>query len=166
LGRVGRNETACAEAADSPGLFEQRRIKTKLRHLAAEARRLPEAQSLVAAVLGDPSISDDIRLCDRPHAIDWSDGMPREGGVEPQDVGVLHTVLTAVGDNGGMPVRISERGRLDGGLPPVELAIVGHLRGNGLLTNRRDGNSWLCGPGPRVIEIAKRWGIELPDPGE
>jgi hypothetical protein len=168
-----RVEQLVGTAAGDPDTFQYRRARRRLEDgiakAKADAKRLPQAETVLAAVFADETLIDDLRFRHRPDAITQDErGNKIPAGhcrvLEPGHVSTLYLVLHAIGANDGQPITIGANGEIGDDLPRVELRSVGHLRVNGWLTNRRDGERWRTGYGTKVRAAAKRWKIALPKP--
>ena len=159
-------------AAGEPGLFERRRaVRAEQEKLAApEAgeRRLPQAESLLAAVVAEPDLYEGLRyrLRDDITVIDYF-GRQVPGAVaarvyEPENLVALFLCVSRIVEHGGRDIVIDEHGNLGHGLPPLPRGSLAQLRLNGWLTTSQDGAGTRVGLGERTRAIAATWGIDLP----
>jgi hypothetical protein len=176
-----RYEQLVGRAAGDERLFERKRRQAELRGALAEYRRdesrLPQAESILAAVFGDPELYDLLRPRPRENVGGWDEfGRPtpaRKGEfatariLEPDDIGVLFVLLGLIVESGG-EIAIADVGataRLpDRGLPHVcNLGErLSHLRGNGYLDLRVESGTAFVSCGPRVRKLCKSWELTLP----
>jgi hypothetical protein len=158
-----------------PTIFERKRreaaSKAKLAELANARRRHPQAESVVAAVMGDPDLFDllgqrirrDVRLYDEYGNV--SKGTTVEPILELDHIGVLFTIVSLIAENGGREIRLNQHGAPvgrkaeDGRLPFLPVKTLGQLRRNGFLSVRSEGTDFLICLGPRTRKLAARWEI-------
>ena len=162
------------QAAGEPGLFERRRAEraeaAKLATLQVAERRHPQAYDLVAAVMSDPFLFDGLKHRFRPDATVLDDLGREQQGVsavriyEYENIAALHVIVSLIVANGGQEIVVGEHGFLPDGLPNLPSGALTQLRRNGWLEATQEGTGTHVGLGPRVREIAERWGIELPEP--
>ena len=161
---IARYETLAGKAASDEGLFERKRAQRveaeKLVALRAAARKHPQAEDLLAAVLSDGFLVDGLRNRLRP------DGQGVSAGVvfDYANISSLHVLVALIVQNGGHEIHVREHGVLGEGLPNLPSGSISQLCRNGYLTSAQDGTGMRVGLGPRTREIAKHWGIALPDP--
>jgi hypothetical protein len=147
----------------------QRGVKSKIQAL-TEKRKLgpghPQAASIVAAVMADPEILDDMH-----HRLrETKDGYHAFRALDIEDVGVLCTILHLLSEQGSVRVKGLTAGSNvrfdDAELPRLRDlgAVLIHLRKNGWLDVRVESGDGLYSYGPKVRKIAKRWGIKLAPP--
>jgi hypothetical protein len=156
-------------------LFERRRseaaVQDKVSWLAKEARKHPQAESLVAAVLAEGDLFDGLRRKLRPEGIVIDEyGRQVPGAVaEPiyslENVSALHVVLSLITGNGGNPITLGEHAVLPDGLPALPQGSLSQLRRNGWITTSQEGAGTRVGLGERARGIAARWGIDVPADG-
>jgi hypothetical protein len=174
-----RYEFLVGVACGQPDIFERKRAEAAAREEAREMAKsivkLPQGESLVAAVMADAHVFDLLRekLRENMTVIDER-GQERkvsavERILEPEHVAVLFLLMNVIGENGGHEVRLTQHGAIregaaDGRLPFVDVKLLGQLRRNGFIAVRREGVDYIVRPGERVREIAERWGISLPTP--
>jgi hypothetical protein len=171
-----RYEQLVARAAGDEDLFERKRseaaARQKLRELEKTRKRHPQAESLVAAVMGDPDVFDLLheRLREEVRVIDEygheSRGVATESILESEHISTLYIAVALIAENGGREVTIRDNGyierrREDGRLPFLPIKTLAQLRRNGFLTVRAEGSHRVIGPGPRLRDLASTWGIEL-----
>lgn len=160
-------------AAGEDNLFARRRAEKaeaeKREMLEKAARRLPQAESLIAALMAEHDLFDGLRHRLRTDA-DVIDeyGRTVPGAVaariyEPENIVALFVLVNAITANGGEAVGISEHGIVERGLPPIPRGSLAALRRNEWLTVTEDGAGVRVGLGERTKDIAAKWSID-PEP--
>lgn len=174
-----RYEVLVGTAAGEPELFAKKReegaAKAKIAQLAKARKRHPQAENLVAAVLGDPRLHDLLheRIRENVTLIDdrgrETRGTTTERILELRHVSTLFVLLNAIVANGGHEIRVNshgvlvERNSVDGRLPFLDLKTFPQLRRNGYITTRAEGSECVVGLGERVRKLARKWEITLPE---
>jgi hypothetical protein len=161
-------------AAGEDNLFARLRAEKaeaeKRETLERAARRLPQAESLVAAVMAEHDLFDGLRHRLRTDAEVVDEyGRTVPGAVaatiyEPDNIFTLFVLVNAIAASGGQAVTISEHGIVERGLPRIPRGSLAALRRNDWLTVTEDGAGLRVGLGERTKAIAERWGIDLPEP--
>ena len=160
------------QAAGEPGLFERRNAERaeqeKLAALKAAERRLPQAESLLAAVVAEPDLYEGLRhrLREDITVVDEF-GRQLPGAVaarvyEPENLVALFLCVSRIVENGGRDIVTDEHGNLGDGLPPLPRGSLAQLRRNRRLSTSQEGAGTRVRLGERTRAIAAEWGIELP----
>ena len=167
-----RFEALAGRAAGDEGLFERRRAEQaeteKLEALQAAERRLPMADSLVAACMAEDDLFDGLRRKLRPHALVVDEyGRQVPGAVADRiydldNIAALFVIVSLVGENGGREIHVGEHGVLSDGLPSLPTGSLAQLRRNGWLSVTQEGGGTRVGLGERCRAIAAKWNIDLP----
>lgn len=176
-----RYEELVGVAADDREIFERKReevrTRAKIAEIAKARRRHPQAESLVAAVMGDPDLFDLLheRLREGVLTIDEygreSRGVATVPILSPEHVAALSMLVNLIAENGGREIVVRdtglvERRRDEGRLPFLPVRALAQLKRNAFVTVRAEGSQRIVGPGSRMRALAKKWGIALPETTE
>lgn len=174
---LSRYEALVGIAAGEPELFERKRDsaaqRAQAREMAKQITRHPQGESLVAAVMSDPTLFDFLheRVRENMTLVDEYGRERKKTSVErilePEHVATLFVLLSVISENGGREVRLTQHGAIresaaDGRLPFVDMKLLAQLRRNRFITTRREGSEIVVGPGERIRTVAEKWGISLP----
>lgn len=172
-------QSLIGKSAGDEHLFTSKRraLETKrlVKDLARARKRHPQAESLVAAVMSDPDLFDLLHERVRPNATLVDEygretrGTLTERVLDLEHLSTLYLLLHLIVENGGRPITVPSSGWIDrapeaGHLPLLPVPALAQLRRNGFITSTRtdDGQRWI-GLGSRVLTIATRWEIPLPE---
>jgi hypothetical protein len=167
-GEIARFEALAGTAAGDEALYQRRRAERaeaeKLATLRAAERRLPHAESLVAAVMGEEDLFDGLRRKLRPDAVVVDEyGREVPGAVADRicdldNVAALFVVVSWIAENGGHEIVVKEHGVLPDGLPRLPKGALAQLRCNAWIETAQVGSGTRVALGPRTREIAAKVG--------
>jgi hypothetical protein len=166
---------ACGDRELFQGKRQERAAQERTRAIREKRRRHPRAESLVAAIIGDPGLFDDLhqRIREDVRVFDEygreKTGVSTERILELEHISSLFALVNLILANGGGAISLNRFGALevtgrDGVLPFIPVETFGQLHRNGYLDVMVLGSNYIIGIGPRARRIAERWGIELPEP--